>query len=127
MILELSSIAFGVVGVLFGLTGMRLARQWTRDCKRCRILIARKGKVVIDAPLAEWLQWEKNMPQREEARGGVIFSAYGVAVAIARPKAPAPGVSQETRVVDDAAAPARNRKARRAAMKRAGAPAESQT
>lgn len=99
MLLEVVSIVFGLVGLAIGVSGIRLARQWARDCTKCRIIIARKGKVVLDASLVEWLSWNKSLPKREQARGGVIFAANGVQVALARPKIGAPSAKTETRTV----------------------------
>lgn len=86
MILEIASLAFGLVGLLVGFTCWRLLRAWIRDCRECRILIAVKGRVRLDAPLVEWLAWNKALPKRERGRGGVIFQHNGVRVALARPK-----------------------------------------
>jgi hypothetical protein len=86
VILEAASVAFGVAGLALGLAGWRLARQWQRDCQEARIIIAVKNRVKLDAPLVEWLAWNKALPKREQGRGGVIFQHNGVRVALARPK-----------------------------------------
>lgn len=106
MILEIASLTFGALGSLLGVAGWRLARRWARDCAACRIIIARKGKVVLDAPLTEWLSWNRALPTREQSRGGIVFMANGVQVALARPKIGAPVASVETRKVKDAPASA---------------------
>jgi hypothetical protein len=99
VILELVSFSVGIVGLLFGITGVRLARQWSRDCTKCRIIIAKKGRVVLDASLVEWLSWNKALPHREQARGGIIFHASGISVALARPKIGAPSATAKTQTV----------------------------
>ena len=73
-----------------------LARRWARDCAKCRILIARKGKVVLDAPLTEWLAWNRALPRRERARGGVVFMDRGIQVALARPTIGPAGAKTES-------------------------------
>ena len=86
LVLELAALAFGVAGVTLGVAGWLLARRWARDCAECRILIAVKGKVKLDAPLVEVLAWNRALPHRERARGGIIFQHNGVAFGLARPK-----------------------------------------
>jgi hypothetical protein len=98
--------AFGLAGWVVGVSGWMLARRWARDCRKCRIIIARKGRVVLDASLVEWLAWNKALPKREQSRGGIIFHANGIQVALARPKIGAPAASAKTRVVKDAPAKA---------------------
>ncbi len=78
---EIAALVFGLVGLLVGYAGWRLARQWQRDCQEARILIAVKGRVRLDAPLVEWLAWNKALPKREQGRGGIIFQHNGVRVA----------------------------------------------
>lgn len=97
----LELVAFIVAGValLFAASCYSLARRWARDCAQCRIIIARKGKVALDASLVEWLSWNRALPRRERGRGGVIFAANGVQVALARPKVGAPAAKTETRTV----------------------------
>ena len=99
MILEVAALAVGAFGVVFGASAWALARRWAHDCATCRIIIARKGKVQLDAPLTEWLAWNRALPKRERSRGGVIFQANGVQVALARPKIGAPAAKTETRTV----------------------------
>ncbi len=99
MILEAAALTVGALGILLGASGWALARRWERDCRECRILIGRKGKVVLDAPLTEWLQWNKALPKRERSRGGIIFHANGIQVALGRPKIGAPSAKVETRKV----------------------------
>lgn len=94
--IEYAALAFGVVGLLVGANGYWLARRWYRDCSRCRILIARKGRVVLDASLVEWLSWNKALPHREQSRGGIIFHANGIQVALARPKIGPAASTQKT-------------------------------
>ena len=118
-ILELSCLTIAALGAGFGLYGIRLSRQWVRACKQCHIIIAIKGRVALNANLIEWLAWDKAMPAREGGKGGVIFRHSNVSVALARPKYGPAATSQKTRVVDDAAADTRNRRARRAAVKSA--------
>jgi hypothetical protein len=105
-LLEIASLAFGALGVLLGVAGWMLARRWARDCAACHIIIARKGKVVLNAPLTEWLAWNRALPKRDRGRGGTIFMANGVQVALARPKIGAASATVETRKVKNAPAPA---------------------
>lgn len=121
MTLELIALIVGAVGLGVGLLGFRTARTWRRDCRQCRIIIARKSRVVLDAPLTEWLAWNKALPNREQSRGGIIFRESGISVALARPKIGAAAAKTKTRIVADAAAPKRNRSAHRAAAKTADA------
>jgi hypothetical protein len=79
-------VALGLLGWPLGISGWLLARRWDRDCSQCRILIAIKGKVKMDTPLVELLAWNRSLPLRERARGGVIFTHNGVSFALARPK-----------------------------------------
>lgn len=76
----------GALGWPLGIASWLLARRWARDCRECRILIAVKGKVKLDAPLVEVLAWNRALPRRERARGGIIFSHNGVSFGLARPK-----------------------------------------
>lgn len=105
MILEVASLTIGTLGVLFGLACYRIARMWQRDCREARIIIAVKNRVQLDAPLVEWLAWNKALPKRERGRGGIIFQHSGVRVALARPKVMAhtgvEKVSSTSRTVDD--------------------------
>lgn len=99
MIFAVLLAAVAALGWLLAVAAWLLARRWATDCQRCRIIIARKGKVVLDASLVEWLAWNRALPRRERSRGGIIFAANGVQVALGRPKVPAPGATQETRTV----------------------------
>ncbi len=91
--------AVGLVGWPVGISGYLLARRWMRDCQKCRIIIAVKGRVQLDASLVEWLAWNKALPKREQGRGGVIFQHSAVRVALARPKIGAPAAEVKTRKV----------------------------
>jgi hypothetical protein len=105
VILELAAFAAAALGIMFGAAAWLLARRWARDCQECRIIIGRKGKVVLDAPLTEWLAWNRALPKRERSRGGIIFHANGIQVALARPKIPAAGsATTETRTIKSKAA-----------------------
>jgi hypothetical protein len=100
VIVELVLAIVAALGVTFGAAAWLLARRWARDCRECRIIIGRKGKVVLDAPLTEWLAWNRALPTRERSRGGIIFHDRGIQVALARPKIPAAGsATQETRTI----------------------------
>lgn len=103
MILEAVSLTIGAAGLALGIAGFALSRRWAHECRTCRIIIARKGRVVLDAPLVEWIAWNRALPRRERSRGGVIFSDRGIQVALARPKIGAPAATSSTRVVKDAA------------------------
>jgi hypothetical protein len=76
----------GLAGWPVGVGGWLLARRWARDCAQCRILIAVKGRVKLDVPLVEVLAWNRALPHRERARGGIIFAHNGVQFGLARPK-----------------------------------------
>ena len=91
--------AIGLAGWPIGISGYMLARRWARDCQKCRIIIAVKGRVQLDASLVEWLSWNKALPKREQGRGGVIFQHSHVRVALARPKIGAPAATTTTRKV----------------------------
>ncbi len=91
----------GLAGWIVGLAGWMLARRWARDCQACRIIIARKGRVVLDATLVEWLAWNKALPKREQSRGGIVFHGNGISVALARPKIGAPSATTKTRTVKE--------------------------
>ncbi len=99
MILEAAAFTVGVLGILLGASGWLLARRWASDCAKCRIIIARKGRVALDASLVEWLSWNRALPARERDRGGIIFHANGIQVALARPKIGAPVSESKTRKV----------------------------
>lgn len=99
MIVELVAFTTAALGLAFGAAAWLLARRWARDCSECRIIIARKGRVVLDAPLTEWLAWNRALPRRERSRGGVIFHDRGIQVALARPKIGAPSAKVEQRTV----------------------------
>lgn len=103
---ELVAYTLAGLGIVLGVSGYYLAWRWARDCRKCRILIARKGKVVLDATLVEWLAWNKALPHRERARGGIIFHANGIQVALARPKIGAPSATTKTRTLKGDAKPA---------------------
>lgn len=105
MILEIILAVVAVLAVAFGVNCYLLARRWSKDCAQCRILIARKGKVVLDASLVEWIAWNRALPKRERGRGGTIFAANGIQVALARPKIGAASATTETRKVKDPAPP----------------------
>lgn len=87
----------GLLGWPLGIGGWLLARRWQRDCEKCRIIIARKGRVILDASLVEWLAWNKALPKREQSRGGMIFHGNGISVALARPKIGAAAATTKTR------------------------------
>ena len=93
--------AVGLLGWIVGVMGYRTAREWARDCQKCRIIIAVKGRVQLDASLVEWLSWNKALPKREQSRGGIIFQHSHVRVALARPKIGAPAAKTETRTVKE--------------------------
>lgn len=102
MILELVLALAAGLGFLYGTAAYLLARRWARDCSECRIIIARKNRVQLDAPLTEWLAWNRALPKRERGRGGIIFQSNGIRVALARPKIGAPSATTETRTVKPA-------------------------
>lgn len=76
----------GALGLAFGANCYWIAHRWARDCKACHIIIARKGRVALNAPLTEWLAWNRALPYRDRGKGGIIFHANGIQVALARPK-----------------------------------------
>lgn len=88
--------AVGALGLAAAANFYWLAHRWARDCAKCRILIARKGRVVLDASLVEWLSWNRALPHREQSRGGIIFHANGIQVALARPKIGQAATTQKT-------------------------------
>ena len=103
MILELVSYGVGALGILFGASAWVLARRWAQECQLTRIVIARKGRVALDAPLTEWIAWRKALPKRERSKGTVVFSANGVQVALARPTIGPAATTQKTRQHKDPA------------------------
>jgi hypothetical protein len=105
LLLELVAFAAAGLGLLFGVSAWLLARRWARDCSTCRIIIARKGRVQLDAPLTEWLAWNRALPKRERSRGGIIFQANGIQVALARPKIGVASATTEHRKTKDPAPP----------------------
>ena len=123
MLLELVSFTVGALGLVFGASAWLLARRWSRECERTQILISRKGKLALAANLREWIAWRQAMPDRPGGdKGGVIFAANGVSVAIGVPKyGPSASSQKTTQHKDPAHEPAaqktRNRAARRAAAR----------
>lgn len=110
-LLDLVAYVVGIVGLAIGVGGWRLAHRWAKDCRECRIIIAEKSRVVLDASLVEWLSWNRALPHRERSRGGIIFRARGISVALARPKLGAAATSQKTRTVKTPAASSSSSKA----------------
>ena len=96
MLLELVAFSVGALGLLFGASAWILARRWSQECQLTRIVIARKGRVALDAPLTEWIAWRRALPKRERAKGTIVFSANGVQVALARPTIGPAATSQKT-------------------------------
>lgn len=109
MVLELVLAGVTLLALVLAANCYWLARRWSHDCAECRIIIARKGRVQLDAPLVEWLAWNRALPRRERDRGGIIFQANGIQVALARPKIGAVAATTETRKVKDPGGPAPGR------------------
>lgn len=97
MVLELVAFAVGALGLAFGASAYVLARRWSRECELTQIIVTRKGKLALAANLREWIAWRQAMPNRPGGeKGGVIFAANGVSIAIGRPKYGPSASSQKT-------------------------------
>jgi len=79
-------VAFGVLGVAFGVNAYLHLYRWARMCQRATIAIAYNGKVKMNAPLTEWLTW-CNALKGQEARGRTVFKMNKMSVSILRPEA----------------------------------------
>lgn len=69
------------LSLLFAARCYRELWKWAKMCQRAHIVIATKGRVQIDASLAEWLGWA-NQLKGSEANGRVVYRNLKVSVAI---------------------------------------------
>jgi hypothetical protein len=65
-----------------------LFRRWVRYCRKARIAVAWKRRVVLEAPITDWVAWAQMLGKDEAARGRVVYRGGHVSVAIARPGRP---------------------------------------
>lgn len=72
----------GLLGVLFGANSYYQLWRWARDCQHARIAIAFKRKVVLQAPLVEWLLWARKARKDHGSRGRVVYRQAGTSVAV---------------------------------------------
>lgn len=96
------ALALGAGGLAFGALSYSHLRRWVRHARSARIAIAYKRKVVLDAPLTEWIEWS-HMLDKDQDRGRVVYRGGHVSVAIARPRKrkdpPLPSTRTEAQVV----------------------------
>lgn len=84
MTVDIISIAFGVIGVVYGLRCYRELWKWARQCQHARIAIAYKGRVKLQAPLVEWLLWCNMLDKDKDSNGRVVYSMGGTSIAITK-------------------------------------------
>lgn len=82
---------FGVIGVAFGVFGVVYAgrfywelRRWAHLVKYGRIVVAKKGKVILNAPIQEWALWAKMAEDDKSTNGRVIVHQNGIKIAVLR-------------------------------------------
>ena len=86
--MEWIGIGFGVLGLLFGANCYYHLWRWARDCKYGRIVISYNRKVVLQAPLVEWLLWCRKARKDGFSKGRTVFSRSKVAVSVIQPEYP---------------------------------------
>ena len=83
MVVEISSIAFGLFGLLLGSYAWWHARRWSHALQDTRMAITYKNKVKRNHSFAEWLQWGTDLTSDTKG-GNVIYSLAGTHIAIFR-------------------------------------------
>ena len=80
---------FSVVSILFGIRCYMELRKWAYLIKYCRVVVAYKGKVKLNAPFEEWLLWathadrEGSGPGPKRKGGGrVLYQLGGTSIAV---------------------------------------------
>lgn len=81
-------LTIGLLGLAFGLLCALRLYHWERIFRRCRIVIAYKGKATINRPLADWAQWARSVDKDKHANGQVIYRGGHVSVAVLEPRQP---------------------------------------
>lgn len=85
MILEIASVAFGIVGLLIGGYSWWHAARWSRALQETRLAIAYKNKVKRNHSFAEWLKYGTDLTGDTEG-GNVIYLLAGTKIAVFRTK-----------------------------------------
>lgn len=87
MLFEYGSIAFGVLGVLWGVNCYVHLWKWARLCQGANIAIAYNRRVQLNAPLSDWLIWCRQLEGDEKTTGRTVYRNGKMSVSILKPKA----------------------------------------
>jgi len=61
-------------------------RRWAHQAQHCRIAIAYNRRVMLEAPIVEWLEWA-NLLRRDQSTGRIVYRAHKVSVSVLAPRA----------------------------------------
>lgn len=84
------SIAFGLAGIAFGARCYWELKKWARQCQGLRIAVSFKRRVVLQAPLVEWLLWGNLLDKDKDSNGRVVYKMGGTTIAIIKRSHKAP-------------------------------------
>lgn len=70
------------LGLWFGATCYWRLWRFARECQQARIVIAKKGRVTLNAPVVEWLLWIRLLDKDKESNGRMIYNYAGTSVSI---------------------------------------------
>lgn len=82
--IEIICIAFGVLGVLFGIRCYHELWKWASMCNNVRIAIAFKSKVKMDYPLTEFIKMTNLMDKDKDSTGRVFYMQGGTRIALVK-------------------------------------------
>jgi hypothetical protein len=63
-------------------------RRWAHRCQTSRVAVAYKRRVVLEAPIVDWVNWANSLNGDEAVRGRVVYRGGHVSVAILKPGGP---------------------------------------
>jgi hypothetical protein len=99
MTLEIITSAFGTVGLLAALRMFVELRRWANLARNARIAVSFKQRVMLQAPLVEWMTWAGQLADDEKSNGRVVYRNAHFAVAILGPGRKVPRVTEVIRRV----------------------------
>jgi hypothetical protein len=81
---DIGSWLVALLAIAFACRCYRELWKWARQCQHARIAISFKRKVVLQAPILEWLLWCNQLDQDTDSHGRVVYRGGQVAVAITK-------------------------------------------
>lgn len=81
-IVDIISVAFGVTGVACACWFYSELWKWAKQCQGARIAVAYKRKVVLDAPIKDYLIWTNQLDQDKHSNGRTIYANGGTRIAL---------------------------------------------